>query len=122
MSNTVQSSPVSPERNANQAAPINNEGYNSFDHSRLELYTQRFSEVMPCYFDKCIEGDNTVNQATQDVRTFALQSPLMNNLKMYRSFYAVPLSAIAPKAWEYLLRQPNKGQDIVFGNYLFFIF
>lgn len=117
MSNTVQSSPVSPERNANQAAPINNEGYNSFDHSRLELYTQRFSEVMPCYFDKCIEGDNTVNQATQDVRTFALQSPLMNNLKMYRSFYAVPLSAIAPKAWEYLLRQPNKGQDIVFGDY-----
>ena len=82
MSNTAQSSPVSPERNANQAAPINNEGYNSFDHSRLELYTQRFSEVMPCYFDKCIEGDNTVNQATQDVRTFALQSPLMNNLKM----------------------------------------
>ena len=117
MSNTAQSSPVSPERNANQAAPINNEGYNSFDHSRLELYTQRFSEVMPCYFDKCIEGDNTVNQATQDVRTFALQSPLMNNLKMYRSFYAVPLSAIAPKAWEYLLRQPNKGQDILFRDY-----
>ena len=117
MSNTAQSSPVSPERNSNQAAPINNEGYNSFDHSRLELYTQRFSEVMPCYFDKCIEGDNTVNQASQDVRTFALQSPLMNNLKMYRSFYAVPLSAIAPKSWEYLLRQPNKGQDIVFGNY-----
>lgn len=117
MSNTASASPVSPERNANQAAPINNEGYNSFDHSRLELYTQRFSEVMPCYFDKCIEGDNTVNQATQDVRTFALQSPLMNNLKMYRSFYAVPLSSIAPKSWEYLLRQPNKGQDIVFGNY-----
>lgn len=117
MSNTASASPVSPERNANQAAPINNEGYNSFDHSRLELYTQRFSEVMPCYFDKCIEGDNVVNQATQDVRTFALQSPLMNNLKMYRSFYAVPLSAIAPKAWEYLLRQPNKGQDIVFGDY-----
>ena len=117
MSNTAQSSPVSPERNANQASPINNEGYNSFDHSRLELYTQRFSEVMPCYFDKCIEGDNTVNQATQDVRTFALRSPLMNNLKMYRSFYAVPLSAIAPKAWEYLLRQPNKGQDINFADY-----
>lgn len=117
MSNTASASPVSPERNANQAAPINNEGYNSFDHSRLELYTQRFSEVMPCYFDKCIEGDNTVNQATQDVRTFALQSPLMNNLKMYRSFYAVPFSAIAPKSWEYLLRQPNKGQDILFGDY-----
>lgn len=117
MSNTASASPVSPERNANQAAPINNEGYNSFDHSRLELYTQRFSEVMPCYFDKCIEGDNTVNQATQDIRTFALQSPLMNNLKMYRSFYAVPLSAIAPKAWEYILRQPNKGQDILFGDY-----
>lgn len=115
--NTASSSPVSPERNANQAAPINNEGYNSFDHSRLELYTQRFSEVMPCYFDKCIEGDNVVNQATQDVRTFALQSPLMNNLKMYRSFYAVPLSAIAPKAWEYLLRQPNRGQDITFSDY-----
>lgn len=115
--NTASSSPVSPERNANQAAPVNNEGYNSFDHSRLELYTQRFSEVMPCYFDKCIEGDNVVNQATQDVRTFALQSPLMNNLKMYRSFYAVPLSAIAPKAWEYLLRQPNRGQDITFADY-----
>lgn len=117
MSNTASASPVSPERNANQAAPINNEGYNSFDHSRLELYTQRFSEVMPCYFDKCIEGDNVVNQATQDVRTFALQSPLMNNLKMYRSFYAVPLSAIAPKSWEYLLRQPNRGQDISFADY-----
>ena len=117
MSNTAQSSPVSPERNRNQAAPMNREGYNTFDKSRLNLYTQRFSEVCPCYFDDVVEGDNCINQATQDVRTFALRSPLMNNLKMYRSFYYVPLSAIAPRSWEYLQRQPIKGDDITFTDY-----
>ena len=117
MSNTAQSSPVSPERNRNQAVPINREGYNTFDKSRLNLYTQRFSEVCPCYFDDVVEGDNIINQATQDVRTFALRSPLMNNLKMYRSFYYVPLSAIAPRSWEYLQRQPIKGEDITFTDY-----
>ena len=117
MSNTAQSSPVSPERNRNQAVPMNREGYNTFDKSRLNLYTQRFSEVCPCYFDDVVEGDNIINQATQDVRTFALRSPLMNNLKMYRSFYYVPLSAIAPRSWEYLQRQPIKGDDITFTDY-----
>ena len=117
MSNTAQSSPVSPERNRNQAAPMNREGYNTFDKSRLNLYTQRFSEVCPCYFDDVVEGDNSINQATQDVRTFALRSPLMNNLKMYRSFYYIPLSAIAPRSWEYLQRQPIKGDDISFSDY-----
>ena len=117
MSNTAQSSPVSPERNRNQAVPVNREGYNTFDKSRLNLYTQRFSEVCPCYFDDVVEGDNIINQATQDVRTFALRSPLMNNLKMYRSFYYVPLSAIAPRSWEYLQRQPIKGDDITFTEY-----
>lgn len=117
MSNTAQSSPVSPERNRNQVAPMNREGYNTFDKSRLNLYTQRFSEVCPCYFDDVVEGDNIINQATQDVRTFALRSPLMNNLKMYRSFYYVPLSAIAPRSWEYLQRQPIKGEDIDFTDY-----
>lgn len=117
MSNTAQSSPVSPERNRNQVAPVNREGYNTFDKSRFNLYTQRFSEVCPCYFDDVVEGDNIINQATQDVRTFALRSPLMNNLKMYRSFYNVPLSAIAPRSWEYLLRQPIKGEDITFRDY-----
>lgn len=117
MSNTAQSSPVSPERNRNQAVPMNREGYNTFDKSRLNLYTQRFSEVCPCYFDDVVEGDNIINQATQDVRTFALRSPLMNNLKMYRSFYYVPLSAIAPRSWEYLQRQPIKGEDIDFAAY-----
>ena len=58
MSNTAQSSPVSPERNRNQAAPMNREGYNTFDKSRLNLYTQRFSEVCPCYFDDVVEGDS----------------------------------------------------------------
>lgn len=117
MSNTAQSSPVSPERNRNQSVPMNREGYNTFDKSRLNLYTQRFSEVCPCYFDDVVEGDNCINQATQDVRTFALRSPLMNNLKMYRSFYYVPLSAIAPRSWEYLQRQPIKGDDINFNDY-----
>lgn len=117
MSNTAQSSPVSPERNRNQSVPMNREGYNTFDKSRLNLYTQRFSEVCPCYFDDVVEGDNIINQATQDVRTFALRSPLMNNLKMYRSFYYVPLSAIAPRSWEYLQRQPIKGEDIDFTDY-----
>ena len=117
MSNTAQSSPVSPERSRNQSAPMNREGYNTFDKSRLNLYTQRFSEVCPCYFDDVVEGDNCINQATQDVRTFALRSPLMNNLKMYRSFYYVPLSAIAPRSWEYLQRQPIKGDDITFTDY-----
>lgn len=117
MSNTAKSSPVSPERNRNQAVPMNREGYNTFDKSRLNLYTQRFSEVCPCYSDNVVEGDNIINQATQDVRTFALRSPLMNNLKMYRSFFYVPLSAIAPRSWEYLLRQPIKGEDITFTDY-----
>lgn len=106
---------VTPERSMNNPGSYNNEGYNSFDKSHLRFYTQRFSEVYPCLAQPANSGDNIPLSVRHELRNYTLRAPLLSSLKMYRSFYQVPLSAISPYTWELQLRQPVRGQDI---NYL----
>lgn len=103
---------VTPERSMNNPGSYNNESYNSFDKSHLRFYTQRFSEVYPCFMQPAIAGDNIPLSVRHELRNYTLKAPLLSNLKMYRSFYQIPLSAISPYTWELQLRQPVRGQDI----------
>ena len=107
---------VTPERSMNNPGSYNNEGYNSFDKSHLRFYTQRFSEVYPCLSQPANSGDNIPLSVRHELRNYTLKAPLLSSLKMYRSFYQVPLSAISPYTWELQLRQPVRGQDIAFGD------
>lgn len=103
---------VTPERSMNNPGSYNNESYNSFDKSHLRFYTQRFSEVYPCFMQPAMSGDNIPLSVRHELRNYTLKAPLLSSLKMYRSFYQVPLSAISPYTWELQLRQPVRGQDI----------
>lgn len=103
---------VTPERSMNNPGSYNNESYNSFDKSHLRFYTQRFSEVYPCFMQPAMSGDNIPLSVRHELRNYTLKAPLLSNLKMYRSFYQIPLSAISPYTWELQLRQPVRGQDI----------
>lgn len=107
---------VTPERSMNNPGSYNNESYNSFDKSHLRFYTQRFSEVYPCLSQPANSGDNIPLSVRHELRNYTLKAPLLSSLKMYRSFYQIPLSAISPYTWELQLRQPVRGQDIAFGD------
>lgn len=107
---------VTPERSMNNPGSYNNESYNSFDKSHLRFYTQRFSEVYPCLSQPANSGDNIPLSVRHELRNYTLKAPLLSSLKMYRSFYQIPLSAISPYTWELQLRQPIRGQDIAFGD------
>lgn len=107
---------VTPERSMNNPGSYNNESYNSFDKSHLRFYTQRFSEVYPCMSQPAMSGDNIPLSVRHELRNYTLKAPLLSSLKMYRSFYQIPLSAISPYTWELQLRQPVRGQDISFGD------
>lgn len=107
---------VTPERSMNNPGSYNSESYNSFDKSHLRFYTQRFSEVYPCLSQPAMAGDNIPLSVRHELRNYTLKAPLLSSLKMYRSFYQVPLAAISPYTWQLQLRQPVRGQDIAFGD------
>uniref|UniRef100_A0AAU8B6W9 Major capsid protein n=1 Tax=Dulem virus 268 TaxID=3145745 RepID=A0AAU8B6W9_9VIRU len=102
----------------NTAGPINTQGYNHFDLSRRRLDTQRFDEVHPVLCEAIVEGSVAKLQSMHDLRTYSLASPMLSDLQMKRSSFAVPMSSIAPNGWEYLYKNPVRGQDIVYTDVL----
>lgn len=89
----------------------NQEGYNTFDRSSIFLQTQRFADVNPIYAHKFISGDIAPIESAHDLRTYTLASPLLTNVYMHRSFYAVPLQAIYPNTFAPFFKPQIKGFD-----------
>lgn len=94
----------------------NNESYNSFDKTCIKLDTQLFDEIRVCYTDTAESGDVKRIDIMQDLRSPVLKSPLLTPVHMHRSFFQVPWSVIMPNTWEYVYRNPVKGEDIIFDD------
>lgn len=107
---------TSPQGGLNNPRTANRESYNTFNRSRKRLSTQLFDKVQPMYCQYQIEGDVSRLRVSHDLRTYTLKSPLLSDVQMHRTFFQVPWSAIMPRTWEYLYRQPVKGDDITYRN------
>lgn len=100
----------------NNPKTANQESYNTFDRSRINYQTQQFQTLQPCTVMAEISGNHARIKTRQDLRTYTLKSPLLSPTRLTRSFFQVPFSALMPNTWEYIVRQPVKGEDIVYSD------
>lgn len=91
----------------------NNEGYNTFDMSSIRQDTMLFDEIRPIDMRPALAGDVKRLRTSHDLRTYTLSSPLLSDVELHRAYFQVPWSVIMPNTWQYALRTPIAGEDVV---------
>ena len=107
---------MAPKNNVNNPRPNNIRGRNVFPQSFKMLTTDRYGEYSPFYWAKCERGDVQNLKTDHDLHTFTLQSPMVSDVKMTKSFIKVPMQAIYPINWEKMFTIPTQGDDVPADN------
>ena len=110
---------TSPQNNLNDPSFQTNQGSNTFSLSFQNLITARYGEITPFNYMTCIGRDRIRLNSSHDLRSYTLQSPLMSSLRMRKSNFSVPISAIMPNTYKYLKVNPVKGSDVPDDAYCF---
>ncbi len=74
--------------------------------------TARFGEITPFLVTNGLPSDHLEFRSQMDLRTYTLKSPLMQNIKMYRTYFSVPMRCILPNNWDKIYVNPNLGDDV----------
>lgn len=93
---------------------------NDFDLSYSHLATLRFADVHPFFAMDALPADRLPFRSFHELRSYTLQSPMMSDIKLHKSFTMVPMQAILPITWDRFIVNPTKGDDIpddVYCNY-----
>lgn len=86
--------------------------HSHFNYLKSLAFTPRFGELTPFYCEDSVPTDHMVVRPHFDLRTYTLKSPLMQDLKMYKSHFHVPISAILPFNYDKVISTPNQGDDV----------
>lgn len=84
----------------------------NFDLSYRLACTPRYGFATPFFKFEGIPGDRVTLRSGHNLRTMSLKSPLFQNLRMNKDFYAVPMKALLPLNWDKLYNNPVQGDDI----------
>ena len=93
---------------------------NDFDLSYSHLATLRFADVHPFFVMDGLPADRLPFRSYHELRSYTLQSPMMSDIKLHKSFTMVPMQAILPNTWDRFIVNPTKGDDVpddVYCNY-----
>lgn len=74
--------------------------------------THRFGEYTPHYVDDLNKDENFPIHSSSQLRSYTLESPLMQNIKRNKDYFLVPLEAILPLNWEKYFDNPVRGDDV----------
>lgn len=98
----------------------NHPNRSKFEFVDAVAFTPRFGEITPFFCRRVEDTDKFSNRAEFDLRTFTLQSPLMQELKMYKNYFSVPMEAILPNNWKTkIYPNPTIGDDVPKDAYTF---
>lgn len=98
---------------------------NDFDLSYSHLATLRYADVHPFFAMDALPADKMPFRSFHQLRSYTLQSPMMSDINMHKSFTMVPMQAILPNTWERFIVNPTKGDDVpddVYCNFKIFDF
>lgn len=89
----------------------------SHSHSRFNLReplldTHRFGEYHPSFVLDGISGDSLPFRCVDDVRSYTLKAPLMQDVLKNKDFFMVTLRCILPLQAERVVTNPNLGDDV----------
>lgn len=83
-----------------------------FDLSYRFANTIRYGFASPFFKFEGIPGDKVSLRSAHTLRSMSLKSPLFQNLRMNKDFYAVPMKALLPFNWDKVFNNPVQGDDI----------
>lgn len=98
--------------------PVNDGGGHAPNH--YSKYTQRynfgttyrFGENGICYVMDTNRNDKLSFHNGTNVRSFNLKAPLMQDIRMHKDFFNVPMEAILPFNWDIWYDNPTIGDDV----------
>lgn len=85
---------------------------NDFDLSYSHLATLRYADVHPFFAMDALPADRLPFRSFHELRSYTLQSPMMSDIKLHKSFTMVPMQAILPNTWDLFIVNPTKGDDV----------
>lgn len=96
----------------NEAGGVSLRNRSTFPLSYSFFETERFAEYTPFYVQEGVSGDRLPLHSRHELRTYTLQSPLMQSLLKKKDFFYVPMQAILPLNWEKFYTNPVIGEDV----------
>lgn len=83
-----------------------------FDLSYKFATTLRFGEISPFLYIPCVPDSKKTVRSSHLLRSFSLESPLLQNLRIKKDFIAIPKRALLPRTWDLIYTNPTRGEDI----------
>ncbi|QCS36502.1 major capsid protein [Capybara microvirus Cap3_SP_437] len=99
-------------RNENQQNAGFGHQRNKYNRTYNALLTPRFGEITPFYVEHTVPDDTIPLRSKHELRTFTLKSPLMSNVRMFKTYAEIPMDAILPNTWELIYTNPVQGDDV----------
>lgn len=102
-------------------APSNpqNEVHESRPHNRSRLPlsyrfydTHRFGEVHPFFVAETVPSDSFHLRPVQEIQSYTLRAPLMDEISVRQFLGFVPMEAILPLNWDKFYTNPVQGEDV----------
>ncbi len=91
----------------------NHPNRSKFEFTDAIALTPLFGQITPFFCRRTEDTDNFSDRAEFDLRTLSLQSPLMQDLKMYKNYFSVPMECILPNNWKTkIYPNPTLGDDV----------
>lgn len=91
----------------------NHPNRSKFEFVDAVAFTPLFGQITPFFCRRVEDTDRFSNRAEFDLRTLSLQSPLMQDLKMYKNYFSVPMECILPNNWKTkIYPNPTLGDDV----------
>lgn len=96
-------------------APVHNGAkstHNLFPMSYQLCTTARYGEIAPFFVFNAEAKDQIPLKSAFELRTLALNSPMMSRLFMKRAYFEVKQNAVLPRTFEYIYKNPIHGDDV----------
>ncbi len=104
---------MSEGNNLNNLDRNNHPNRSEFKFTDGLAFNPLFGLISPFFCRRVEDTDRFSNRAEFDLRTLSLKSPLMQDLKMYKNYFSVPMECILPNNWKTkIYPNPTLGDDV----------
>ncbi len=91
----------------------NHPNRSKFEFTDGLAFNPLFGQISPFFCRRVEDTDRFSNRAEFDLRTLSLKSPLMQDLKLYKNYFSVPMECILPNNWKTkIYPNPTLGDDV----------
>lgn len=74
--------------------------------------TYQFGKIKPCFALRSVPDDTLILHSGHDARSYTLAGVLLQNLRMHKAYFNVPLQAILPFNHDKFIANPTIGEDV----------